>query len=90
MRLMNGWMNGWMTYFKQHEEKNNACTDFCNVNITLKLHSSEENLSFKLKFIKKMYLLLLFSPFLANAHLTPPENTLISGGIEWENWPEMV
>ena len=46
MRLMNGWKQisaNVLTCFKQHEEKTNACTDFCNVNITLKLHSYEEN-----------------------------------------------
>ena len=42
------------------KNKNIACTDFVIVNIALNLHSYEENKSFILEFMKKMYLLLLF------------------------------
>ena len=40
--------------------ENIACTDFVNVNIALTLHSCEEDYSFILEFVKKIYLLLLF------------------------------
>ena len=42
------------------KNKNIACTDFVLANIALNLHSYEENKSFILEFMKKMYLLLLF------------------------------
>ena len=37
-----------------------ACTYFVNINIDLQLNSYKENLNFRLEFIKKVYLLLLF------------------------------
>ena len=50
-----------LLYMNMKNYKSIAYTDFVNVNIALNLHSYEENQSFTLEFIKKMYLLMLLS-----------------------------
>ena len=53
-------LNITLLYITMTNDKNIACAGFANVNVTLNLHSYEENYSFMLELIKKMYLLLLF------------------------------
>ena len=47
-------------YINIKNYKNIACTYFMNVIIDLNFHSYEENYSFILEFIKKMYILFFF------------------------------